>query len=109
MAEAGTTRPRRDYSMFDAELSGAVLNLSLLRRLLRWMKPYRITFAVSAVLILIASTLQVLQPKVDRCFEAGAYSDSRNASRAARSSAGIAVNASRLAWASPPCHRTASS
>ena len=32
---------RRDYSMFDAELSGAVLNLSLLRRLLRWMTQAR--------------------------------------------------------------------
>jgi ATP-binding cassette subfamily B protein len=50
--------------MFDAELSGAVLNLSLLRRLLGWMKPYRLTFAVSAVLILFASTLQVLLPVI---------------------------------------------
>jgi len=54
----------RDYAMFEAELSGAVLNLGLLRRLLRWLRPYRITFAVSAVLILIASTLQVLMPIV---------------------------------------------
>ena len=50
MAESSTRPTRRDYSMFDAELSGAVLNLSLLRRLLRWMKPYRVTFAISAVL-----------------------------------------------------------
>ncbi len=69
MAEAnarpGSTPPqRRDYSMFDAELSGAVLNLSLLRRLLRWMKPYRVTFFVSAVLIILASTLQVMQPVI---------------------------------------------
>ena len=65
MAEANATAaPRRDYSMFDAELSGAVLNLSLLRRLLRWMKPYRVTFFVSAVLILLASTLQVMQPVI---------------------------------------------
>ena len=28
------TQQRRDYAMFDAELSGAVLNLALLRRLL---------------------------------------------------------------------------
>ncbi len=53
---------RRDYSMFDAELSGAVLNLSLLRRLLKWLRPYRLTFGVSAVLVLLASTLQVLMP-----------------------------------------------
>lgn len=56
--------PQRDYAMFDAELTGAVMNVSLLRRLLRWLKPYRITFAVSAVLILAASTLQVLMPVV---------------------------------------------
>jgi ATP-binding cassette subfamily B multidrug efflux pump len=61
---AESTANRRDYSMFDAELSGAVLNLSLLRRLLGWMKPYRITFGVSALLILIASTLQVLLPVI---------------------------------------------
>ncbi|MFU8815148.1 MAG: ABC transporter transmembrane domain-containing protein, partial [Pseudomonadales bacterium] len=54
----------RDHAMFDAELSGAVLNLGLLRRLLHWLKPYRATLAVSAVLILIASTLQVLMPVV---------------------------------------------
>jgi len=64
MAEANAKPTRRDYSMFDAELSGAVLNLSLLRRLLRWMKPYRLTFAISAVLIVIASTLQVMQPVI---------------------------------------------
>ncbi|MEZ5559057.1 MAG: ABC transporter ATP-binding protein [Pseudomonadales bacterium] len=55
---------RRDYSMFEAELSGAVLNLQLLRRLLRWLKPYRVTVSVSALLILLASTLQVLMPVV---------------------------------------------
>ena len=62
MAEA--TPQKRDYAMFDAEISGAVMNFSLLRRLLKWMRPYRITFLVSAVLILIASTLQVLLPVV---------------------------------------------
>jgi ATP-binding cassette subfamily B protein len=52
----------RDYSMFDAEISGAVLNLALLRRLLRWLKPYRVTFGISAILVILASTLQVLLP-----------------------------------------------
>ena len=65
MAETARMTPsRRDYSMFDAELTGAVMNLSLLRRLLHWMKPYRVTFAVSAVLVLLASTLQILLPMV---------------------------------------------
>ena len=63
MAESATG-PRRDYSMFDAELSGAVLNFHLLRRLLRWMKPYRVTFAISALLIIAASTLHVLLPVI---------------------------------------------
>jgi ATP-binding cassette, subfamily B, multidrug efflux pump len=60
----GAPAPGRDYALFEAEISGAVLNLGLLRRLLRWLRPYRMTFAVSAVLILIASTLQVLMPIV---------------------------------------------
>ena len=65
MAEsAANRRSQRDYSMFDAELSGAVLNMSLLRRLLSWMKPYRLTFATSAALILLASSLQVLLPVI---------------------------------------------
>ena len=55
---------KRDYSMFDADLSGKALNLSLLRRLLKWLAPYRITFALSGLLVLISSTLQVLLPVV---------------------------------------------
>ena len=61
---AETTPVGRNYSMFDADLSGAVLNMHLLSRLMRWMKPYRMTFAISGVLILFASTLQVLLPVV---------------------------------------------
>lgn len=63
-ADGAPVAQRRDYSMFDAELSGSVLNLKLLRRLLRWLKPYRLTFGISAVLVLIASALQVLMPVV---------------------------------------------
>ncbi len=54
--------PKRNYAMFDAELTGAALNLQLLGRLMQWMKPYRLTFAVSAVLILLMSAMQVLMP-----------------------------------------------
>ncbi|TDJ49706.1 MAG: ABC transporter ATP-binding protein [Gemmatimonadetes bacterium] len=50
--------------MFDAELTGQVVNLGLLRRLLGWLRPYRNTLIVSAILILVASTLQVLLPVV---------------------------------------------
>ena len=54
----------RDYSMFDAEISGAALNLALLRRLLGWMKPYKFTLIVSSILILLASSMQVLLPVI---------------------------------------------
>jgi ATP-binding cassette subfamily B multidrug efflux pump len=50
----------RDHSMFDAELSGAVLNLHLFGRLMRWLKPYRWSLIVSTVLVLIASFAAVL-------------------------------------------------
>ena len=52
----------RDYSLFEADISGAALNLQLLRRLLGWMRPYWITFLTSAALVLIMSGLQVLMP-----------------------------------------------
>ncbi|CAN0597968.1 unnamed protein product, partial [Laminaria digitata] len=54
----------RDHQMFDAEISGAVLNLSLLKRLLRWLAPYKVTVAASSVLVLVASVLQVLLPVI---------------------------------------------
>ncbi len=53
---------QRDHSMFDADLSGAALNMHLLGRLLKWLKPYRKALVVSTVLVLIASTLQILLP-----------------------------------------------
>ena len=55
---------QRDYSMFDAELSGAVLNLGLLGRILTWMKPYRLMFVISALLVLLWSTLHVMLPVI---------------------------------------------
>ncbi len=50
----------RDHSMFDAELSGAVLNMHLLGRLMRWLKPYRLSLLLSTVLVLIASYAAVV-------------------------------------------------
>jgi ATP-binding cassette subfamily B protein len=63
-AAAVLGRPRRDYSMFDAELSGQVFNLRLLRRLLHWLRPHRMRIAVSAVLVLLSATLRVLLPMI---------------------------------------------
>ena len=51
---------KRDHSMFDAELSGSVLNLHLLSRLMNWLKPYRISLLISTVLVLIASYATVV-------------------------------------------------
>ena len=46
--------------MFDAELSGTVLNLQLLRRIVGWLEPFKIRLAFSAVLILAASCVTVM-------------------------------------------------
>ncbi|MFW6093745.1 MAG: ABC transporter ATP-binding protein [Pseudomonadota bacterium] len=73
---------QRDHAMFDAELSGAVLDVGLLKRLLRWLRPYRVTLLASALLILLASLLQVLMPVVfsvvviDHVLGAGSAEDS---------------------------------
>ena len=56
--------PRRDHSMFDAELSGAVLNLQLLARIVRWLSPYRLRLGLSAVLVLLTSFVTVLMEVV---------------------------------------------
>ena len=53
---------KRDYAIFDADISGAVLNMQLLRRLLRWLAPYKVQLFLSTVLVLLASTLQILLP-----------------------------------------------
>jgi len=55
-------REPRDYSIFDAELSGRVFNLRLLMRLLGWLKPYRLIVFSGLGLILLAAFLAVLNP-----------------------------------------------
>ncbi len=56
--------PQRDYKMFEADLSGSVLNMHLLGRLLHWLKPYKLMLFLSSILVLVASTLQVLLPVI---------------------------------------------
>ena len=48
-------RSGKDHSVFETELSGAVLNLKLLARIFVWLRPYRLKLIVSATLVLIAS------------------------------------------------------
>ena len=57
-----TPPTKRDYAVFEADISGAVLNMQLLRRLLRWLSPYKLQLALSTVLVLLASSMQILLP-----------------------------------------------
>ena len=50
----------RDHSMFDAELSGSVLNMRLLGRLMQWLTPYRLSLLASTALVLVASYATVV-------------------------------------------------
>ncbi len=59
-----TNEDERDYSMFDAELSGAVLNLQLFGRIIRWLLPYRLRLIVSGILVLVASYCAVVMEVV---------------------------------------------
>ena len=58
--QASQVRAETDHGMFDAELSGTVLNLQLLRRIVGWLEPFKIRLAFSAVLILAASCVTVM-------------------------------------------------
>ena len=54
---------KRDYAIFEADISGAVLNMQLLRLLpLAETAPYKLQLLLSTVLVLLASTLQILLP-----------------------------------------------
>jgi ATP-binding cassette subfamily B protein len=56
VSKEGTPKAgNRDHSMFDAELSGTVLNMQLFARIMKWLRPYRLALFFSAILILIAS------------------------------------------------------
>ena len=54
----------RDYSVFDEELSGQVLNFQLLKRLLGWLRPYRLRVVFGIVTILVSATMAVMMPVV---------------------------------------------
>lgn len=56
------THRQRNYSEFEADFSGAALNYRLLKRLLRWMRPYWFTLTTSIVLVSIASIMTILLP-----------------------------------------------
>lgn len=64
LSSADSSPPQRDHSMFDAELSGAVLNMRLLGRLMGWLKPYSLSLFISAILVLFASCVVVIMEVV---------------------------------------------
>ena len=75
-----TSRPKRhDHSMFEAELSGNVLNLHLLGRIMHWLKPYRLGLFVSAFFVLVASVLAVLMEIVGDSTLGGVVAEFANA------------------------------
>ena len=55
---------KRNYAMFDAELSGNVLNMQMLGRIWQWLEPYHWRLVVSAVLILATSIFAVMMEVV---------------------------------------------
>ena len=57
-------RTRRDYSMFDAEITGQMFNMRLLTRLLRWLRPYRSTIVVSLLLVVLSAALKIMLPLI---------------------------------------------
>ncbi|MBT3426682.1 MAG: ABC transporter ATP-binding protein [Gammaproteobacteria bacterium] len=59
-----TNGEERDHAMFDAELSGAVLNFHLLKRIISWLAPYRLRLFVSGLLVLGASFSAVVMEVV---------------------------------------------
>jgi len=57
-------QPKRDYSVFEADIDGRTLDLQVLRRLLGWMRPHAMYALGSVVTVLIAAGLAVLTPVV---------------------------------------------
>ena len=55
---------KRDYSLFEGELSGAILNFQLLLRIFKWVRPYWATFSCSVLLVLVSSALAILLPVI---------------------------------------------
>jgi ATP-binding cassette subfamily B protein len=55
---------QRDYSVFDAELSGQAFDFRHLKRLLGWLRPHRSLALWSALFVVVASVLAVLAPVV---------------------------------------------
>jgi len=56
--------PARDYSIFDNDIEGKRLDGQLLRRLIGWLKPYRIRVALAVICVLLGASAAVLAPVI---------------------------------------------
>lgn len=63
-AQKGTQAPQRDYSIFDNDIEGKRLDGQLLRRLMSWLKPYRMRIALAVVCVLLGASAAVLAPVI---------------------------------------------
>ncbi|PCJ69267.1 MAG: ABC transporter [Rhodobiaceae bacterium] len=54
----------RDYSVFDNDIDGKRFDLQLLRRLLKWLAPYRRRATLAIACVLLAATATVLAPVI---------------------------------------------
>jgi len=54
----------RDYSVFDNDIDGKRFDLQLLRRLLKWLAPYRPRATLAIACVLVAATATVLAPVI---------------------------------------------
>jgi len=61
-----STQPgrERDYSVFDNDIDGKRFDLQLLRRLLKWLAPYRPRATLAIACVLVAATATVLAPVI---------------------------------------------
>lgn len=62
MSEHTISSPERNYSAFDAELTGKAFNLRLFLRLLGWLKPYRGILFTSIAFVVLSAALAVMLP-----------------------------------------------
>jgi len=56
------SKPVRNYSAFDLELTHQALNVRLFVRLLKWIRPYRKMFFISIGLVILGAVASVLLP-----------------------------------------------
>lgn len=61
-----TKKPQqeRDYSVFDSDIEGKRFDLQLLRRLLKWLAPYRRRALLAIACVFLAATATVLAPVI---------------------------------------------